>query len=227
MELQYTIVRSPKRKTLSITVERDRAVVVRAPMATSEETIGRLVDTKRQWLLEKLRHPQKYQERVHPPGKEVVNGESALYLGKEYRIELTETASGQVEFQDAFLIPKTHQENRRRVLREWYIERANETLLPLAENRARQLGVSYASVSIVDTHYRWGSCTPTNRLTFNWRLIKAPMFVVQYVVLHELAHLLEPNHSPRFWNIVRAQVPSLDKARLWLKENGSQLEEDL
>ena len=81
-ELNYKIVRSPKRKKLTITVERDRAIIVHAPEETSEETVRRVVDAKRQWLLAKLRHPQKYQERPHPPGKEVVNGESAPYLGK-------------------------------------------------------------------------------------------------------------------------------------------------
>src|SRR5258708_23654940 len=94
MELTYQIVRSPRRKKLPITVERDRAIVVHAPEGTSEDEVRRLVDSKRQWILEKVRHPQKYQDRRHPPGKEVVNGESAPYLGRDYRIEVIETASG-------------------------------------------------------------------------------------------------------------------------------------
>src|SRR5207249_2416681 len=77
IELEYKIVRSPKRKKLTITVERDREIIVRAPEGTSEEAVRRMVDAKRQWILTKLRHPQKYRERLHPPGKEVVNGESA------------------------------------------------------------------------------------------------------------------------------------------------------
>ena len=81
MELNYQIIRSPKRKKLTITVERDRAIVVHAPEGTSEEQVQQVVDSKRQWILEKVRHPQKYQDRRHPPGKEVVNGESAPYLG--------------------------------------------------------------------------------------------------------------------------------------------------
>lgn len=227
MELEYTIVRSPTRKTLSITVERDRAVVVRAPMRTSEETICRLVDSKRQWLLEKLRHPQKYQQPVHPPGKEVVNGESALYLGKEYRVQLSETASGSVELSDVFLVPAVHQQNRRRVLREWYLKAAEETILPLAKRRAQELGVEYRAARIADNRYRWGACTPQGRVTFNWRLIKAPMFVIDYVVIHELAHLLEVNHSPRFWSIVRAHTATAEKAKVWLKEHGQVLEEEI
>lgn len=66
---------------------------------------------------------------------------------------------------------------------------------------AHALGVSYNQAKINSSKYRWGSCTPKNNLNFNWRLIKAPMFVINYVIVHELAHLLEPNHTPRFWNI--------------------------
>ena len=87
MDTAYTIKRSPKRKKLTITVERDRSVVVHAPESTSEETIRKVVKSKRQWIYEKTQHAQKYDKRPHPPGKELVNGESALYLGREYQIE--------------------------------------------------------------------------------------------------------------------------------------------
>jgi predicted metal-dependent hydrolase len=114
-ELEYQIVRSPKRKKLTIMVERDRTIIVHAPQGISEEEVRRVVDAKRQWILAKLRHPQKYQDRLHPPGKEVVNGESAPYLGKDYRIEVTETASGEMEFSHIFLVPAAHQAKRREV----------------------------------------------------------------------------------------------------------------
>lgn len=227
MEIQYTVVRSPKRRKLTITVERDRAVVIRAPKEATDEAIAEAVNKKRQWLIEKLTHPQKYQERHHPPGKEIVNGESALYLGKEYRIDLIETESGQVEFADAFLIPRALRANRQQVLRDWYINAAESTILPLALRRAKELGVTVTSARIVDTRFRWGSCTPRSRITFNWRLVKAPMFVVDYVVIHELAHLLEANHSSRFWSIVRAHTATAEKAKVWLKEHGQVLEEEI
>jgi predicted metal-dependent hydrolase len=98
-------VRSAKRKKLTITVERDQAVIVHAPQKTPDDEIQRVIESKRQWILAKLRHPQKYQNRMHPPGKEVVNGESAPYLGRDYRIEIAETASGDIEFTHLFLVP--------------------------------------------------------------------------------------------------------------------------
>src|SRR5258708_30742834 len=102
------------------------------------------------WIWEKARHPKKTQPRRHPPGKEVVNGESAPYLGKDYRIEITETASGEIEFSDLFLVPQAHQAKRREVLRDWYIARANEEILARVQLHARELGVKFKTAKIVD-----------------------------------------------------------------------------
>jgi len=226
-DLTYQLVRSSRRKKLTITVERDREIVVHAPEGTSEEEVRRVVDSKRQWILEKVRHPQKYQDRRHPPGKEVVNGESTPYLGRDYRIEVTETASGEIEFARLFRVPTARQAKRREVLRDWYIARARETILTRARHHARELGVEFKEAMIVDNRYRWGSCTVNDVVNFNWRLIKAPMFVIDYVIVHELAHLLEGNHTSHFWSIVRANAPTMEKAKAWLKEHGQFLEEEL
>ncbi len=226
-ELNYQVFRSPKRKTLTITVERDRTIIVRAPEGTSEETVQRVMEEKRQWLLAKLRHPQKYQDRPHPPGKEVVNGESAPYLGRDYRIEVTETDSGDIEFSRRFLVPPARQAKRREVLRDWYIGQAKEKILPRAAQHAQELGVRFTSARIVNNRYRWGSCTVGDSVNFNWRLIKAPMFVIDYVIVHELAHLIEANHTSDFWSIVRAKTATMEKAKAWLKEHGQLLEQEL
>ena len=227
MKFDYKIVLSPKRKKLTITVERDRSIVVHAPDGTSDETIRQVLEAKQQWLFGKLHHPQKYQIRPHAPGKEVVNGESAPYLGRDYRIEIAETPSGEIEFSRCFVVPALHRAKRREVLREWYVARANEKILPRVNRHARDLGVEFAAAKIVDNRYRWGSCTINDNVTFNWRLIKAPMFVIDYVIVHELAHLLENNHTPQFWNIVRTKSPTMEKARAWLKEYGQVLDQEL
>jgi hypothetical protein len=225
-DLDYKVVRSSKRKTLTITVERDRSIVVRAPETMRDDEVRRIVDAKRQWIFEKTRHPQKYKERT-PPGKEVVNGESAPYLGRDYRIHVTETDSGHVEFARQFLVPPAQQVKRREVLKDWYIAEAKDKILARVEQHARDLGVEFSSARIVDNRYRWGSCTVGDSVNFNWRLIKAPMFVIDYVIVHELAHLIEGNHTPAFWNIVRANTATMDKARDWLKEHGQILEDEI
>jgi predicted metal-dependent hydrolase len=227
MELKYKIVRSSKRRKMTITVERDRSIIVHAPEGVSDEVVNTLVDSKRQWLFAKLHHPQKYQEKPSAPGKEVVNGESAPYLGRDYRIEITETTSGRIEFSRRFTVPAAYQSQGRGVLRDWYIAQANEKILPRVAQHARELGVKFSSARIVDNRYRWGSCTLTDSVNFNWRLIKAPMFVIDYVIVHELAHLIEGNHTPQFWSVIRAKTPTMDKAKAWLKENGQLLEQEL
>ncbi|MFQ3226538.1 MAG: putative metal-dependent hydrolase [Lentimonas sp.] len=227
LDFEYTIKRSAKRKRLTITVERDCAVVVHAPVDVSDEKISQIVEAKQRWIREKLNHPQKYVKPLHPPGKELVNGESALYLGRHYRIELVDCRDQQVRFEQKFIIPEWLGAGRRTVLREWYQQRAAEKILPRVELLAKKMGVVYANARLVDNLYRWGSCTPNDNVHFNWRLIKAPAYVIDYMIVHELAHLREPNHTPRFWNIVRAQSPKMEKAKQWLKDHGQLLEEEV
>ena len=227
MVLSYEIRRSSRRKNVTITVERDRAVVVHAPVGVPEAKLRQLVDSKRQWLFEKLGDVQKYQPSPHAPGKELVNGESTLYLGRTYRIELVDVSDGSVRFTGKFMIPRSRASERKRVLREWYMARAKEKILPRVKLHAKNLGVSYEQAKITDSRFRWGSCTPGNNLNFNWRLIKAPMFAIDYVIVHELAHLIEANQTPRFWNVVSAQLPAMDRARDWLREHGQSLEDEV
>lgn len=227
MEQSYAVRRSAKRKKLTITVERDRSVVVLAPANVSAKTIRRVVESKRQWIFEKTHHDQKYQELPHPPGKELVSGESALYLGRSYRIEILADGVDEIRFAQRFLIPTSYAMRRKSALRDWYLARANEKILPRVEHLANELGIEFKRAKIVDSHYRWGSCTAQDNVTFNWRLIKAPMFVIDYVIVHELAHLIEANHTSRFWNIVRTHVPRTAKARAWLAGNGQLLEEEI
>ena len=132
-----------------------------------------------------------------------------------------------IRFDQRFLIPASRAPHKKGAMREWYIARAKERILPRVVKQARELGVSFGQARIVDNRYRWGSCTVRDNINLNWRLIKAPIFVIDYVIAHELAHLLEPNHTPRFWNIVKTQVPSMDRARDWLKEHGQILEEEV
>lgn len=224
MDLDYKVVFS-KRKTLTITVERDRSVVVNAPEGTSPEKIRQVLEWRKLWLYEKTRHAQKYNPLPHPPGKELVSGESVPYLGRQYRIELVD-GDGDIQFELEFLVPRTLADKSQE-FRNWFMARAEEKILPRVAVHATNLGVAYKVAKIGNGKYRWGSCTPNDNVIFNWRLIKAPMFVIDYVVVHELAHLIEPNHTPRFWNIVRAQVPGMEKAKAWLQRNGALLEQEL
>jgi predicted metal-dependent hydrolase len=89
------------------------------------------------------------------------------------------------------------------------------------------LGVNPVKIVVRSLKYSWGSCSPNKTITLNWKLIRAPLYVINYIIVHELAHLIELNHSAEFWNIVGVQVPEYNKAKRWLKENGGRLEEEL
>lgn len=222
----FTVVYSDRR-TVGITVERDGSVVVRAPRDISGEELERVVSSRKRWISEKIAHPQKYKERPHPPGKELVSGESMLFLGRSYRVEIVESDLEEIELGEKFLVPRTFSYQGREEFRRWYLRAAEERLVPRVAEWAKRLGVEVAGIKIADDRYRWGSCTPEGNVRVNWRLVKAPGWVADYVLVHELAHLLEPNHSDRFWSIVRSQIPRVDASRLWLKEHGQLLEQDL
>jgi predicted metal-dependent hydrolase len=226
MDLDYNVIYS-RRKTLSITVERNRSVLVRAPEGTDPEKIRKIIEAKKLWIYEKTHHPQKYNGLPHPPGKELVSGESLPYLGRNYRIEVVDGDADGIRFEQKFIVPRKLSARRREVFRKWYMDRAREKILPRVRRQALSLGVEFNEAKIADSRYRWGSCTTKDNLNFNWRLIKAQMFVIDYVIAHELAHLMEPNHTPRFWNIVRSQVLNAKRAKVWLKEHGEFLEQDL
>lgn len=223
MQLDYQIIYS-NRKTITITVERDRSVVVSAPIGVSPERIKELVESKKLWLFEKINHVQKYPPQVIR--KEFVTGETIMYLGRYYRLEITGEDQPEVRFQNRFFISRCHQAQAAQLLRDWYIVRAREKLTPKIRYFAEALGVTYNQILISDLKYRWASCTPKNNLNFNWRILKAPLFVIDYLIVHELAHLLEPNHTPQFWNIIAVQVPRYESAKEWLRTNGNLLEED-
>lgn len=223
MQLEYEI-KFSKRKTLNITVERDRKIIVRAPHNLSLEKIEEIVQSKRQWLKEKINHAQKYPVDTKP--KEFISGETLLYLGRNYQLLVVDEAIEGIEFNQRFRISKVNQEKANKLFKAWYMKQALIKIEPMATMFAKNLGVKFNEFKTSQMKYRWGSCTPNNNIIFNWRIIKAPIYVLEYLVAHELVHLIEDNHTPRFWNILSIQVPNYQKAKNWLKENGHQLEVD-
>lgn len=223
MVLQYEIKYS-SRKTLNISVERDRTIIVRAPKYLTEEKIHNIVQSKRQWIKEKLNHSQKYP--ITSELKEFVSGEALMYLGKNYQLLIVDEEFEGIKFNQRFSISKSNQSNANELFKKWYLKQALLKIEPLAIKYAENLGVKYNAFKTSEMKYRWGSCTPANNIIFNWRIIKAPMYVLEYLVAHELVHLMEGNHTPRFWNILSIQVPNYQKAKNWLKQNGQLLEID-
>ena len=223
MQFDY-LIKYSNRKTLNITVERDRQVIVHAPKNLSEERIREIVESKKTWIIEKLMHVQKYPSI--PSSKEFVSGEALMYLGKNYQLMVVDSDVEGILFDKQFKISKNKQSEANDLFKKWYKTQAIKKIQPLAIEYAKNLGVQFNECKISEMKYRWGSCTPNNNINFNWRIIKAPIFVIRYIVIHELIHLIENNHTPTFWNILSIQVPDYQKAKDWLKINGYLLEVD-
>lgn len=221
MEIEYSIKYSP-RKTISIIVERDRSVIVRAPLNTNPDIIEKEISKRKFLLFQKINHTQKY--NLPRERKEFVSGEALLYFGKLYKLEIVDKVINEIEFDNKFIISKENRNRAQQILKGWYVKQAEEKIIPKVKHFAQHLGVNYKKISILDLKYRWGSCTPKDNINFNWRIIKAPGHVIDYIIVHELTHLLEANHTEQFWNIVSVQLPNYDKAKKWLKENGDLLE---
>jgi predicted metal-dependent hydrolase len=223
MEIEYRVVYS-KRKTLSIIIERDRRVIVRAPLNTSPDIIDKEIQKRKRILQKKIDHNQKYP--LEKQTNEFVSGETLMYLGKNYKLYVVDEELNGVEFDSKFFISNNQQKEANRLFREWYVKAAETVVVPKAVQIANKIGVTYNNINIVDLKFRWGSCTPKDNIHLNWRLVKAPMTVIEYIIVHELTHLLEANHTQEFWNRVATQLPSYQKAKTWLKENGHLIEVD-
>lgn len=222
--MDYQVEYSKRRKTVGIFVERDRRVIVRAPEGLPADIIETIVESKKAWIEAKINDTRKYPEK--PDKKEFVSGESMMLLGRNYSLVVVREVFDEVRFDGAtFQISSYHQSEANNLFVEWYKNYALAEIEPMAKEFAHKLGVNYNSCAISETmKYRWASCTPKGNINFNWRIIKAPRFVIEYLIVHELAHLRVPNHSPEFWNIVSIQVPMYEDAKLWLRDNGHMLE---
>lgn len=224
--IAYTIEYSSRRKTIGIFVERDKRIVVRAPQDYPPSKIAEIVASKQGWIESKLNEERKYSD--HPQRKEFVSGESMPLLGHYHKLYVRNEEFSGIRFDGvSFEIARSSQAEANTLFREWYKQYAIEVVRPLAKAYAEKLGVSYCGCNISKTmKYRWASCTPKGNINFNWRIIKAPQYVIEYLIVHELAHLRVSNHSPEFWNIVSIQVPRYEEAKEWLLNNGNMLEMD-
>jgi predicted metal-dependent hydrolase len=219
MDLQYQVVYS-KRKTLGITVARDCSITVRAPFGLDKEKIRALLESKKSWLYEKTHHLQKNSDKHQLLKKELVSGESMPYLGKHYRLQVLNADVEQIVFKQKFVICKTNQTQMDSLFKNWYFDKAKQKITQRVTIYAKKLGLQYNAVKITNAKRHWGACTAKRNLIFNWKLIKAPLSVIDYIVVHELAHLIEANHSSHFWRIVKTNYPDYQKAKDWLKQNG-------
>jgi predicted metal-dependent hydrolase len=141
-------------------------------------------------------------------------------LGDQYKLRIVRDAPAPLVFQKEFILDRAHQNEARKLLSNWYKEEARKKISERVEWHARRIGLNVGRVRVTDAYKRWGSCGKNNSLNFSWRLIMAPLRVMDYVVIHELAHTAEKSHSRAFWNKVAIMYPTYRSGMDWLKKNG-------
>ena len=211
------VIRS-KRKTVSLQVSDDATLIVRAPFEVSEEIINRVILKHSNWIKKKKKEMQLRDIKFSK--KEFVNGEGFIYLGNYYRLRLVENQETPLNFENGFFLSKEYLANAREIFIDWYKERAYEKIFERVKWYAQKRGFKYNKINITNAQKRWGSCSCRSNLNFSWRLIMAPLPVVDYVIVHELVHLDEKNHSRAFWNKVKMLITDYKKHQEWLKKNG-------
>lgn len=206
------IVRS-KRRTLALVVTHDAQLVVHAPIAITDSVINDFIRRKSKWIINK--QEKALSQKVIP--KKFVDGEGFLYLGRSYRLKVIE--EGDVALTDHLEFPRSFLPDAKSCLIKWYKKQALEKISERVCRYADSMGLKCPLFKITNAEKRWGSCGPRGTLNFSWRLIMAPLAIIDYVAVHELTHLVEKNHARAFWQKVSLVIPGHESCKKWLKEN--------
>lgn len=212
------IIRS-KRKTISFQVTNDARLIIKAPLGISRLYIEKLANQKTEWIQQRM---GKVQKRLLFREKRYTDGEEFFYLGEKYCFKIGNYTA--ITLRENFLLfPQVLLFRANKELVIWYKRQAQNILTRRTMLYANQMKVIYKSITFSDTKSQWGSCTADNKLQFNWRLVLAPYAVIDYVIVHELVHTIEKNHTWIFWSKVRFVLPAYNQRRKWLTVHGDEL----
>jgi len=191
-------------------------VTVTIPYGATKTEALALVHDKADWVVNML--------ATRLPRIPFEDGVVVPLAGEDYRIRHIEIARGVVRCEGGEILVAGGPEHLGRRVKDWLKGEAKRHISPLVREKAETLGRQAGRISIRDTKSRWGSCSHEGNLSFCWRLVMAPVSVLDYVVAHEVGHLKEANHGPEFWRIVTGLTPDMENARKWLRRNGDNLQ---
>ncbi len=225
--IEYGVIRS-RRKTADIIVERDGSVLVRAPEDLSDRRIRDIVESKRYWIYKTLAAWRDLNaSRVF---REYRNGEGFLYLGRSYRLSLVIDQDAPLQLKDGrFRLRRDIVESgdlgsARIAFRGYYTTRGQDRIAQRVRYYAPKVGVSPRSVDVRDLGHRWASCSPKGDLAFHWKCMMAPQSIIDYIVVHELCHMHQPDHTDAFWNEIDKVMPAYRERKEWLRKRGAGLD---
>ncbi len=223
--VSYNIKRSSRAKHVRLEVQAETGLTVVIPYSYNRDDIPALLRKKKRWILDKL---AKYvKEQPITEGKEPKNGDSINYLGRRLRVVTRHNPDTAVSIgleKNRLLVNLNNRNGRLNLILEWwYRQQAKRLIKQRADELCPRLGVTYNRLTVRGAKTRWGSCSQKANLNFNWKLIMVPEPVIDYVIIHELTHLKEMNHSKNFWNLVAEHCPQWRKHRKWLKDHAGDL----
>ncbi len=220
-DIVYTLHRS-HRKTASIYIERDGQVTMLVPEELDQKTIDEVLEKKRSWIYRNLAEWKDLNAtRVQ---REYVNGEGFLYMGRTYRLKLVSEQRVPLLLKDGYFclcsnfVTNGHADT---AFKEFYKEKAKERIRKRVRYYAERMGLEVHQIKVLDLKHRWASCNTQGHLNFHWKCMMAPGTIIDYIVVHELAHLLHTNHTVSFWNEVDKVLPDFSDRKEWLRVNGA------
>ncbi|MGA9755585.1 MAG: SprT family zinc-dependent metalloprotease [Desulfobaccales bacterium] len=212
LDIEYRL--SPRRKSIGLMVTNEGRVVVSLPRGTSQESLALALSKHRAWIEAKVAERQAAWNRLK-------EGE-AYFLGQPFRLTVLRGGQGAVTLNGKEIrVPLPEGADLWSRLVAWYAERAFRLLQERVSHFGTSMGLTPGPVTLKEWKRRWGECHPDGTLKFNWRLIMCPPEVIDYVIVHELAHLKVPGHNPRFWGQVAKVLPDYAARRRWLNRTGA------
>ncbi|MET7607444.1 SprT family zinc-dependent metalloprotease [Streptomyces avermitilis] len=225
--LDINVVVSTKRRGVRLTVERDARVTAAVPAGLDADQLTELVRGRRRWIYSKLE--DRAADVASRPTKRFITGEGFSYLGRSYRLKFVASAPVPVQLlHGRFQIRRDCRDTAAGDLIDWYRVRGQAWLPGRAEPWAQRLRVPLGEIIVRKLGYRWGSCSPRGVVNIHWATMQLPIALVDYVLVHELAHLHHPDHSAAFWSVVERAMPDFEARRarlgvlgahLWLPES--------
>ena len=222
-ELQIRLRRSDRR-SIAITVERDGGIALSAPKEASIADIEEFVLDKQIWIHQKL--ARKKALNREKPIREFVNGQGFLYLGKSYRLRLIkENSRPALQLrQGCFELLESRKPNARKHFMSWYKHKTEGKLKERIPRYDKRIGVRVEKIRVSDLGNRWASYSRNNTISFNWRSAMAPIWAFDYILVHELTHMIERPHSKKFWRMIARVIPDYEEQVRWLAENGPDMD---
>ena len=220
-DIRYTLKRS-KRKTASIYVERDGQITLIAPEELSEQQIDKVLEGKRRWIYKSL--AEWHDLNAARVERQFVNGEEFLYIGRSYRLKLVPKREEPLLLKGGYFCLRADLRpgvKAAAAFRDFYRDKGLVRINERVDYFKARMNVEPKSVKILDLKHRWASWTPDGNLNFHWKCMMSPVKILDYIVVHELAHLIFPDQAAKFWNEVDKLLPDFSERKEWLRVHGA------